>query len=570
MTENLASVGIGLSCWRAAGYYLRIKNMRITLVCLLILVMQPVFAFAGTSRFAGPKDEDGELWRARSQGITDDLLKDAAQLSPARRAVILGRLARGWWAEDQTRARKWFQTAIDLVEQVPSKETTGERQERIVAARKLLKAIVRLDRNLTMSLLKVLTPHAQTSDAERTETADWIMYSATDMVAVDTNRANELARVALRIGPPNDFASFLVAMRGKDPQLADAMFTHALSLARQQPFPVQLLNTLSYAAFPTQRNYGRNIPIPSDSLRSDFLQAEIQFLNANPINDDNRGSICSCVSGFIAPLSSEFDRLLPTEAAVVQQAINNCNPVVPLVQQQLDEKSLNTAEDLLNAAADAKNGRVRTNRKFRAANLAVAANDYDLACKILDGMGKEERAFMGNVWESYRWDWAAQGAIDHYQRGRLAEVIVLLNTVPSNLQPIAKIAFLGRLPEQKDSDTAPLIQILNEALIELHRSTIPDLDKYNWYIALISPTVRYQPAEASDVLKAAVSSLNKAKDRKTLETAEFSEKIAEPLLEMDEFVVRDSLASITLVETRAQLRLVLLDATLRHMRSSQN
>ena len=45
--------------------------------------------------------------------------------------------------------------------------------------------------------------------------------------------------------------------------------------------------------------------------------------------------------------------------------------------------------------------------------------------------------------------------------------------------------------------------------------------------------------------------------------------IAEPLLEMDEYVVKDSLASITLVETRAQLRLVLLDATLRHMKSSQ-
>ena len=135
------------------------------------------------------------------------------------------------------------------------------------------------------------------------------------------------------------------------------------------------------------------------------------------------------------------------------------------------------------------------------------------------------------------------------------------------MQPIAKIAFLGRLRETNDAEPAPLVQILNEALIELRRSTMPDLDKYNWYVALLRPTVKYQPAEASDVLKAAVSSLNRAEDRKKLETADFSDGIAEPLLAMDEYTVKDNIAAITLVETRANLRLVLLGATLRHMKS---
>jgi hypothetical protein len=96
---------------------------------------------------------------------------------------------------------------------------------------------------------------------------------------------------------------------------------------------------------------------------------------------------------------------------------------------------------------------------------------------------------------------------------------------------------------------------------------MPDLDKYNWYLAVLPSTIKYQPAEASGVLKAAVASLNKAKDRKKVETVDFADGIAEPLLAMDEYVVKDSIASITLAEIRANLRLVLLGATLRHLKS---
>jgi len=545
-------------------------HLRTLQTWLLIILLSPISAFAMPSLRQQQTADGYEQWRARSEALTDDLLKDAGQLSPLRRAVMLARLAQRWSTDDQEHARKWFQNAVELVEQASSKETADERRERIMAARIVLKNVARFDQNLTLRLVKILTPNRQTSKDERSENAEWLMNSATDLVAVDTTRANELAGAALRIGPPNDLASFLVAMRGKDPKLADAMFTNALSFAKQQPFPVQLLNTLAYAAFPRQRGYGASTPVPPENLRGELLQLEINFLKAYPINDDNRGSMCSCVSGFIAPLASEFDRLLPTESVVVQQAITKCEPVTPPLDSQPTEQSLHTSEDFLQAAASEKNEGVRTRFEFRAATVANAAKDYDLAFRILDGMTKQQRESMGDSWESFRWDWAAQAAIDYYQHGRLDEMNVVLNTVPANVEAIAKIAFLGRLREPNDAEPAPLVQILNEALIEMRRSTMPDLDKYNWYLAVLRPTVKYQPAEASDVLKAAVSSLNKAKDRKKLETADFSDGIAEPLLAMDEYVVKDSIASITLVETRANLRLVLLGASLRRMKSDQN
>ena len=526
--------------------------MRFALTCLLILAMQP----AVTGR------ADGDVqWRIRSQALTEDLLKDADEVSVPRRAVILGRLGQGWWELDQSRARKWFQNAIELVEQVPTKETTNERRERIVAARKILKMVARLDQKLMLPLIKILTPDAQTSDNERSENVECLMDSATALVAVDPDRASELANLALRVGPPNNVASFLMTMRGRYPQRADAMFNHALSLAKQQSFPVQLLNSLNYAAFPLARGWAGSLPrIPSENLQRELLQVEINFLNAYPIDDNNRGSMCSCVSGFIAPMLNEFDRLLPTDAVVVRQAIDKCSPLIPPEQSE-------TSDELLKAASEAQNSRARTNYEFRAAEAAQATKNYELAIKILDGMGKEQREFMGGgAWESFRWNWAAQGAIDYYERGRLAEMNVILNTVPANLQPFAKISFLDDLPELKDSDPAPIIQILNEALSDLGRSNATDLDKYNWYMAALGTTVRYQPTEASGVLKAAVSFLNKGTDGKTLEAAEFNEEIAEPLLSMDEVVVKDSIAAITLAETRANLRLVLLDATLHNLK----
>ena len=527
--------------------------MRSVLACLLILALVPAITFAGQS--------GSEQWRARSEALTDDLLKDAGQLSPPRRAVLLARLAQRWWPDDQARARKWFQNAVELVEQ-PSKETPEERLNRIAAARIVLKNVARLDQKLTSSLVKILTPKGQITDRERTESADWLMTTATDLVAVDTKRANELAGAALSVGPPNDLAAFLVAMRGKDPQLADGMFTHALSLAKQQSYPMQLLNSLNYAAFPMLRNYGRaTTPVPPDNLRVELLQTEINLLNAYPIDDDNHGSMCACVSGFIAPMAGEFDRLLPTESEVVRQAITKCDSFAPVREQ------LSTAEDFLEAAAGEKHEGVRTRYELRAATSAKAAKDYDLAFRILDGMTKEQRDIMGSTWESTRWSWATEGAIDYYREGRLTDMNLILNAVPSNLQPIARISFLGRVGEPKDAETAPLVQILNEALMEMRRSNMPDLDKYNWYLAVLQSTVKYQPADASGVLKAAVASLNRTKDRKTIETADFADGIAEPLLAMDEYVVKDSIAAMTPVETRANLRLVLLTATINRSHS---
>jgi hypothetical protein len=139
------------------------------------------------------------------------------------------------------------------------------------------------------------------------------------------------------------------------------------------------------------------------------------------------------------------------------------------------------------------------------------------------------------------------------------------------LQPYAKIVFIDRLPDNRDPEKDPTIQFINDAKAGLRRSGMRESDRYGCYFVLLRSVVKYQPEEASSILKQAIASLNRAeqanKDRKTLDTADLSKVLPAPLLDMDEFTVKEGIASVTAVETRAQLRLVLLQATLSHKKS---
>ncbi len=145
---------------------------------------------------------------------------------------------------------------------------------------------------------------------------------------------------------------------------------------------------------------------------------------------------------------------------------------------------------------------------------------------------------------------------------------LILDGTPPDLQPFAKAAFVTWLPEQAVSETAPFTQVLTDAIKELGRSNIDATFKYNWYLGLLRTTVKYQPAEANAVLKDAIASLNQVKEVSPLDQTDWLKYLGAPLVEMDEFVVKDVLASITPVPYRAQLRLALLDATLQHLKST--
>jgi hypothetical protein len=352
-------------------------------------------------------------------------------------------------------------------------------------------------------------------------------------------------------------------LRGRDVKLADSLFEQALSVARQNE-EQRLLDALTFAAFPKELGVGWPMPVPPDNLKAELLGLHAAFLNSH-VNEIGQGTFsCFGVNTVIAPILPEFDRLLPQQAILVRQTVQKCRSDFPTGHEDPDNSSGNqsptTVEALLKAAADTDVLSVRTQYQYRAARLARDQRDYVRALSILDNMSDESRRFMQGSWDAYRWDWAAAAALDYFQLRRMDEMNLVLNAVPSRLQPFAKMAFLDRLPVTKRSEGVPTLQFLNEAAAGLRKSSISELEKYEWYFGLLKLTMRYQRSDAIAVFKEALASLNRGinSDAKFLDTNQFDNFLPASLLEMDEFAVKETLASVANVEARAQLRLQLL------------
>ena len=529
---------------------------------VLIVLALPCSIFAQRSKPAPQTDNADELWRVRAQTITDDVLKDTSNLNSLRRALVWAKLAEIWWLADQRRAQTWITSAVEIVEQVPNRESPQERQQRMGTAKFLLNVASRFDQKLSQRLITLVT------DVDESTSADDRDGSANSLIHVairtdDPKRAAELGAQALRMGIPSDIADLLFALRGRDVKLADGLFVQALNVARKEESP-NLLDALTYAAFPAQKGVAGPVSTPPDNLKAELLKLHAAYLSAHANELQNGLSVCWAVSGFIVPVLPEFDRLLPQEALVVRQTVQKCRAVIPNSREELEtpgsSQSLNTVEALLKASAESEISSMRALYQYRAAVIAKDHGDYERALKILDNMSDESRELMQGSWDAYRWDWAARAALDHFQNGRLVEMNLVLDAVPAKLQPFAKMAFLDRLPVKKLPAGTPTIQFLNEAATGLRKSSMAESEKYDWYFGLLKLTLRYQRSDAVPVFKEAIASLNRATtaDAKFLDTNQFANFLPASLLEMDEFAVKETLASVTNLEARTQLRLQLL------------
>jgi len=539
---------------------------RITQICRAAVIVLAL----PCSILAQRTDNAEELWRVRAQTITDDVLKDASSFNSLRRALVLGKLAELWWLQDPRRARTWIASAVEVVEQVPNRESAQERQQRMGTAKFLLGLASRLDDKLSKRLITLVSDVDESTPAsDRDGTASSLIHAAIGISERDPKRAAELGAQALRIGSSGDITDLLFVLRGRDVKLADGLFIQALNAARKEESPT-LLDALTYAAFPAQKGVRGPMPTPPDNLRVELLKLQLAFLSAHTNEFQDGLSFCWAVSGFVVPVLPEFDRLLPQQAFLVRQTVQKCRAVIPNAREEIETpgslQSLNTVDALLKASAESEISSMRTLYQYRAATIAKDHGDFERALKILDSMSDESRELMQGSWDAYRWDWAATAALDHFQNGRLVEMNLVLDAVPAKLQPFAKMAFLDRLPVKKLPEGNPAIQFLNDAATGLRKSSISESEKVDWYFGLLKLTLRYQRSDAVAVFKEAIASLNRGinSDAKFLETNQFANFLPASLFEMDEFAVKETLASVTNVEARTQLRLQLLRQVFGH------
>jgi hypothetical protein len=429
-------------------------------------------------------------------------------------------------------------------------------------------------------LVAILTQDSEQEEkAERAANADGLIEAATFLVDSNPKHAAELGLLALQLGTPTNIGALLWKLRGRDLKLSDTLFGQALTKARETP-DGSLLFSLVTSFFPEYYTPGftPGSLVATDDMRKEILKAYVVYLQGNRSDAENRDYPCLRVIS-IAPVLAEFDRLLPHQAVIVRQSINQCQSLNPLARQRVDDATrdqpLNTVDDLLKAGDDAQDMQVRTVYLFRAASLAKQQNDYDRALKILDSMSPESREFMSGAWESFRWDWAATAALHHLNSGDVQGMRLIINAVPSDLQPYAKMAFVDRLPADRNKDTDPTLEFLSDARTGLRHSSASSEDQ-SWYFGLLRLTVKYQPTDAIAVLKEAVAAINHAdeadaKSKSHHDRAWFSgsDVFSTRLIDMDEYAVREAVSAISSAGTRVQVRLELLRICLEQLRSTK-
>jgi hypothetical protein len=538
-------------------------------------------ALAQKAPSATQQEALANLWLVRSQTITEDLVKDATGFKPSGRALLWARLGQQWWRDDPERARAWILKSTEIVEAVPNRENPAERNLRLATARLLLNIVAPLDQKLSKRLIVILSEDAErVGEAERRENAEGLVEAAISIVDKDPQRAAKLGAIALRVGRPTPIAWLILRLRSRDVKLGDALFAQTIEVARQT-LDAELINSLSHSIFLESMQPGAAIPALPDEMRSELLKLDLTFLQANPINAENRDRVCMGVISFIAPVLGHFERLLPQQAPIARQSINLCHSQFPLAQQRIDEalnnQPLNTVEALLKAGDEVEDLKVRTVYQYRAAALAREKNDFERALKIMDSISTEGREFMNGAWENFRVEWAVQSALGYYKSGDPYGMRSIINAAPADLQPLVRIGFVWQLPETRNKETDPTLEFLNDARTGLRRSKFPDAEKWSYFFALLKLTVQYQPAEASGDLKEAMAALNRVEKSKVKESdndkpdgldgSGFSRTVPASLLAMDEYAVREAVSSITSPESRAQVRLVLLEGCLEKMRS---
>ena len=544
--------------------------MRSISLCAVILMMSLV------SAPAQQRNTSSDLWRIRSQAITSELLKDSSDLIPARRALVLAAVAGKWWQDDPEQARSWMGRALEIVEAVPNKENADERERRLSAVRSILKIVTPLDRKYTERLIAVLRNDAEEqAKGKNTANTDGLIEAAMLLVEKDPQHAKDLASLSLRLGRSSRITSLIARLRSKDLRLADSLFAETVAAVKQSLDP-DLLHSLAYFAFPVPMKNTASVGVPPDNLRAELLKVDVIFLQSNPINPENRNFNCISVASFIAPVLDQFERLLPQQAAVVRQAVNQCQSLSPSMGQSGDDalhgERLNTVDDLLKAADEAKDVRISTVYQYRAAALARQHNDFEGALKILDSMSAEARNFMGGSWKGYRTEWAITAALTRLKSGDAYGMRRIINEVPDGLQILAKIGFLRRLPDKREAETDPTIEFINDTLKSLPISILSDSDKSDAYFALLPVVIEFQPTSASAVLKEGVAALNRIERSNGQNTSEdqssnfvdggFSKSLPAALFEIDETVVNEAVSSINSRSLRVKLRLELLTVCL--------
>ncbi len=554
----------------------KIKHRWHLFVCCPLLTL----AFSTVS-FAQKELRTPRFWRAQAQAITDELVKDAEAFAPIERSILWARLADTWWQDDQERGHAWLQRAVEEVTFSRDQEAPIDRKRRIVALRTLIPIVARRDEQLNTRVVNELLRLTNEKDSQEENigdaNAEALVNAALAIVKVDPRRAAALGSQSLRIGRTNRILALLLQLRQGDSNLADALFKDALNTA-QPTHDVQLLSLLVAAAFPKLQEPMYQGPTPSADVRTILLTVLVDGLLSVQDQDRNRASNCGFAQ-IVAPLLNEISRAFPQQAINVRIEISKCLDSSQRIEDALRDQPLQTVDDFLVAADQARTPIKAGLLLVRAAVLASKQNDFNRAIKILDSLSTEQREMLGDGWENVRVSFAIGAAINYCAANNYGGVQQVVAAIPSDLRPFVQIPVADSILSNKgDRDFA--FALLEEARQRLAKVTQTEAEKskdrliYS-YLTLVRLYALIDSINAQYILREAVAAINKTVSTETADNETATQNLLEPfslpssLLEKDPVGTRQAVSSIDLPTCRVVVRLSLLKLSLEKKRSTK-
>ena len=529
------------------------------------------------------------LWLARASALTDDLSKDAAALSEFERAMLWARLGSAWWKDDEERARGWLRRAVEAAESGPENEAEAARARRIDTARLLLPLVAPRDRELGRRLATLLEKRAAekaADEGEGTNNARALSDAARAALDSDPPLALALAADSLRAGTSFDLVDLSFQLRRRDPKLADLLFAEGLAQAQSRA-DADLLDLLAGIAFPGRAYpdaFPVDYPAPSDAARARLLALVAGRLlhPAATRQEEERNCVYAPNA---ARLLGEFARLLPAQSGAVHAAVRRCQAAIqsPVARQRMEDsinaQEMKGADNLLRAAAEAKDERLRFSYRMKAAYSFYGEGKPERALEVLDSFAPGEYERQKELIDNWRWWFSALAALKRLRENDLYGARKIVAAVPADLRGYTLIYFLREMsgtqqgkaaPEELRRAVAP--EYIAEARKLLARPGIPG-EAYMSLVALVKLSGEYAPGDAPEILREAAAASNRdvmptttgpmgTAIRSSEEESVTPQELPATLLETDETAALQALASIESPGRRARLRLGLLSSAL--------
>jgi hypothetical protein len=473
------------------------------------------------------------------------LKNSASEIDDAQdRVRVLLEIADALWVADREQSRDVFQSAFENAVKYENNLDDKQRKSYGMTLRQRVVArIARRDSALANRLLSASVPKESEPKTPNEAFAklygldsargDVLVRAASDMLATDKEAAVQLGQLAATEGFTQGLRRFLVALRLKDGNSADAIFETALQAAARRS-PKELVEALFIWDYAFQRGdiylgqvswlkeSGGQQPTPAPpavkqralSFAVEAVLENVQQYDMEAATDEQRSLVREryvLIHSLASQIMPDVERYVPAQLQLLQTHLSRIDQVLredgrtppsPPEPLPTDASASEDVDKMLDIASRVTNLKVRDGVYARAALTLYMHHDYDHALEVAQKI--DDHSLEAMLTEPIKFDRAGEMLAAKNLEGALAVVRTLE-------KPEVRVSALARLGAAffAAKEEARGAEVLNDAET-LAGKTDPSVDLAAAVLAIAQSYLTRDRARAVDLTASAIRIENAA------------------------------------------------------------